>query len=351
MSKKKRKTGLPPGTLVFTGDRKTENPDVTVVRYRGSSYQENLLKEIPAFPEKTDQITWIDIRGLHDISLIEKIGAAYHIHPLVLEDILNVSQRPKFEAYKNGCFIVAHAFTYDDVNNHLVSEQVALYFNENTIFSFQEDRKELFPHIRLRLKNPNSRLREYGPDYLAYTLLDTIVDGYFLVMDRIEEKTEALEEDLEGDRIEYNRHIKTAIHHLKREILQFRRLISPLREAISRMEREDGAFIADTSRVFLRDLFDHIIQVIDIMEIQRDNLNSLHELYLSELSLRMNNVMKVLTVIATIFIPLTFLVGVYGMNFDVLPELHWPFGYYALWGLMLLITGLLLWYFRKKRWI
>lgn len=351
MTKRKRKTGLPPGSLVYTGDHRPENPDVTIIHFSENSYQESLLKDVITTPAVKDHITWYDIRGLHDVKLIERIGAAFNIHTLVLEDILNVSQRPKFEAYKNGCFIVAHAFTFDEVNIKLKSEQIAIYFDKSTIITFQEDRDDLFPHIRLRMKNPHSKLRENGTDYLAYTLLDAIVDGYFLILDKIEDKSELIEDELEADDIEYNKDIKSTIHHLKREILVFRRLISPLREAVGRMERGESEFIDDNSKIFLRDLYDHIIQVIDSIEILRDNLNSLHELYISEISLRMNNVMKVLTVISTIFIPLTFLVGVYGMNFDVLPEIHWKYSYFLLWGIMICLTLALLWYFKKKRWV
>jgi magnesium transporter len=351
MTKRKRKTGLPPGSLIYTGDQHPVNPDVTVIHYSDTSFRETLLRDITSLPALKNHITWYDVRGLHDVQLIERIGAAFDIHPLIQEDILNVSQRPKFEAYKNGCFIVAHAFTFDEVNIKLKSEQIAIYFDKDTLFTFQEDRDDLFPNIRHRMKNPQSKLREYGTDYLAYTLLDTIVDGYFLVLDKFEEKSEIIEDELEDDNIEYNHNIKSTIHHLKREILVFRRLISPLREAVGRMERGENPFIEDNSKIFLRDLFDHIIQVIDSIEIQRDNLNSLHELYISEMSLRMNNVMKVLTVISTIFIPLTFLVGVYGMNFDILPELHWKYSYFVLWTAMIGLTLVLLWYFKRKRWV
>lgn len=345
--KKKSKIGLPPGSLVFTGEQKMANPHVTIIRYNATEYQSSSFeKELP-IPDP-NLVTWIDVRGIHDPELIEKIGRNFEIHPLVLEDIMDVQQRPKFEEYENGFYITFRNYRFDIDSRKIIPEQISVFGGSHFVFSFQEDEEELFTEVVARLESARGKIRSRSTDYLIYALLDRTVDGYFFVLDQIGEVIEDLEEEILSD---VTRETKAKIHDLKRELLVLRRSISPLREAIANFIKSDSLFIAETTDVFLRDLYDHCIQAFDLLETSRDNLTSLQDLYISELSFKSNAIMQVLTIVATIFIPLTFLVGVYGMNFDHLPELHFRYSYYILWGIMVVIAIIMLSYFRRKRWL
>ncbi len=343
----KLKLGLPPGSLVFTGEQKLENPYVTITRYSGLEYETGTLHQV--LPSVDPQfITWIDVRGVHDPVLIENIGRTYNIHPLILEDIMDVHQRPKFEEYDSGFYFTLRNYKYDPEQRSIIPEQISIYAGRNFVFSFQEDKEELFNEIIVRLETGKGKLRHRTSDYLVYTLIDRIVDGYFVVLDQIGETIEHLEEEILTD---VTRATKGKIHNLKRELLTLRRSLSPLREAIGLMIKTDSEFVEETTGIFLRDLYDHCVQAFEILETSRDNLTSLQDLYISELGFRTNSIMQVLTIVATIFIPLTFLVGVYGMNFDYFPELHYPYSYPILWGVMLVISVVMLFYFRRKNWL
>lgn len=344
---KKSKLGLPPGSLVFTGDQKLVNPHVTVTRYNKEDYSATAYDE--NLPEVQPQwVTWIDVRGIHDSDLIEKIGRKYNIHPLVLEDIMDVQQRPKFEEYDTGFYITLRNYNYNRESRSLVPEQISIFAGHHFVFSFQEDRVELFAEVITRLDTGKGKLRSRPADYLVYALMDRIVDGYFLVLDQVGETIEDLEAEILH---EVNRDTKGKIHDLKRELLTLRRSLSPLREAIGLFIKSDSEFVNENTGLFLRDLYDHCVQAFDILETSRDNLTSLQDLYISELGFKANAIMQVLTIVATIFIPLTFLVGVYGMNFDYLPELHYKYSYFILWGIMLFMAILMLFYFRRKNWL
>lgn len=349
MSKRKRsKPGTSPGSLIFTGNKKLAEPNVTLVQYNEEHYHERHEKNHLPSLKSGDFLNWYDIRGLHQVDLIEQIGKQYSIHQLALEDILDTQQRPKFEEYENGIFITAQALTYDPVKIELITEQIAIFAGPKVVISFQEDEKELFIPVRDRISGSKGRIRRRGADYLTYALLDLIVDNYFLILDQVEESIEKLEVNImEKQDSSY----KNNIHQLKIVILKLKKIISPLREAVSQFSRCDEVHLDEETGVFVRDLYDHIIQLIDMVDTYRDIITGLQELYLAEISLRMNNVMQVLTIISTIFIPLTFLVGVYGMNFDTMPELHWDWGYFALWGLMLIIVVFMVHYFKRKRWL
>ena len=346
--KRRKKAGLPPGSLIFTGQQKVEDPDVNILKYNEKNIIEcrpSDLKE--AMPEE-GHTTWYDVRGLHETKLVEKIGTTFEIHPLILEDILDTHQRPKFEAYKNGFFIIARLLKFDEESKEILGEQLSIYVGQGFILSFQESAEDSLKPVRDRLLTSSGKIRQRNADYLAYAFIDTIVDQYFHILDRIEEQIERLEVDiLEG------RHdnVKMRIHGQKREVIDLRRLIAPLREAVSQFSKSEHDLVTNVTSVFLRDLSDHIMQVVDLIESHRDALTNLHDLYLSEISFKMNQVMQVLTIIATIFIPLTFLSGIYGMNFDHMPELHWKYSYHVLWGIMGIITMSLLYYFRKKKWL
>lgn len=345
--KKKSKVGLPPGSLVFTGRQKLEDPFVTISQYNAQEYRTTPLQK--DLPEVDPQfITWIDVRGIHDSELIEIIGRTYNIHPLVLEDIMDVQQRPKYEEYESGFYITLRNYKYDGASRTIIPEQISIYAGRNFVFSFQEDKEELFAEVITRLEVGRGKLRARPSDYLVYALLDRIVDGYFLVLDQIGETIEELEEEILTD---VTRETKGKIHDLKRELLTLRRSLSSLREAMGLFIKSESEFIDDKTGIFLRDLYDHCMLAFDILETSRDNLTSLQDLYISELGFRSNAVMQVLTVVATIFIPLTFLVGVYGMNFDYFPELHYRYSYFILWVVMIIVAVIMLRYFQRKKWL
>ncbi|NND34956.1 MAG: magnesium/cobalt transporter CorA [Saprospiraceae bacterium] len=345
--KRNAKIGLPPGALVFTGEQKLGDAQVSLLRYNSEKYIKDDRVDFEA-TLSTEMVTWVDVRGVHDAEVIEAIGRKFDIHPLVLEDIMDVHQRPKFDEYEGGYYITLRNFKFDEKTRTLAPEQISIYAGPNYVFSFQEDAEELFSDVVNRISNGKGKIRHRGADYLVYALLDRVVDGYFLLLDQIGETIEDLEEEILTS---VDRLTKSKIHDLKRELLALRRSISPLRDAIGLMIKSDTQSITDNTGLFLRDLYDHCIQVFDLLETSRDNLTSLQDLYISELSFKTNSVMQMLTIVATIFIPLTFLVGVYGMNFDYIPELHYAYSYYILWGVMILLALIMLIYFRRKQWL
>lgn len=346
--KKRKQAGLPPGSLIFTGQKKVESPDVTILKYNETEITELKPTDLSVAQPQEGFVTWYDVRGLHEIELVEKMGAQFEIHPLILEDILDIHQRAKFETYKKGFFLIARSLNLDPETWEIQSEQVAIYVGSGFVLSFQETADDLFQPVRDRLASGKGKIRMRTPDYLAYALVDSLVDRYYHLLDRIEERIEQLEDDILEGR---HSNVKMRIHEQKRQVIDLRRSVVPLRDAVNQFSKSDHELIANVTTVFLRDLFDHAVQVVELMESHRDTLMNLHDLYLSEISFKMNQVMQVLTIIATIFIPLTFLAGIYGMNFEHMPELHWKYSYYVLWGIMILITLALLYYFRRKRWL
>jgi magnesium transporter len=344
------KAGLPPGTLVHVGERKTEAVRITYLDYDEQNMQEKQVASIEeCFPFKsTPTVTWINIDGLHDVKLIEKLGRQFEVHPLVLEDILNTGQRPKVEDFDKYIYVVLKMLRYSDEEQGVQAEQVSLVLGPNYVISFQEMVGDIFEHIRDRIRNSKGRIRKMRCDYLMYALLDAVVDGYFGILEKLGERIESMEEELVSSPSE-----KTLeqIHRLKREMIFLRKSVWPLRELISGLQRTESSLIKESTGLYLRDVYDHTIQVIDTVEGFRDMVSGMLDIYLSSISNRMNAVMKVLTIIATIFIPLTFIAGIYGMNFKYMPELerHWAY------PLVLLVMGLvaivMLIYFRRKRWL
>jgi magnesium transporter len=281
--------------------------------------------------------------------VLEQLGERFGLHPLVVEDILNTDQRPKLEDYGEYLFIVLKSHYHSDgESGDAEIEQISLVLGPNYVLSFQERAGDEFEPVRERIRSNKGRVRRQGADYLAYSLIDLIADTYFLVLERLGERMETLEEELVTDP---TTETLQAIHKLKREMVFLRKSIWPLREVIGALERGESPLIQDTTGVYLRDVYDHIIQVIDTVETYRDMLSGMLDIYLSSVSNRMNEVMKVLTIIATIFIPLTFVAGVYGMNFKHMPELEWPWAYPLVWLAMIIIAGLMVAYFRRKRWL
>lgn len=350
MSKRKNSLGLPPGSIVYTGSKTASNIPICYIQYDQNSLVEKTFdnhSEIVFLYAKENNVDWYDVRGIHDSELIEQVGKAFEIHPLILEDISNVHQRPTFEEYEKGLFIVVKAISFDKLNVEIKTEQVSIYIRKGLVVSFQETESDLFKFVRKRVNNDKGRIRRRGADYLAYALVDVIVDHYFVVLEEVEAEIEALEEQVlqAHDPI-----VKSKIHKLKKELLFMRKSIAPLREAISRFSKSDSSILEDSTVIFIRDLYDHTIQVMDSVESFRDLLNGLHDLFISEVSFKMNQVVQVLTIVSTIFIPLTFLAGIYGMNFEYIPELKLRYGYFIFWGVLLMIFCSLIYFFKKKKW-
>ena len=351
IKKRSKKSGLPPGTLVHIGEKKTEKTKITIVDYDEVKFEEKEAKTIEeCFPFKDKPTTtWINIEGVHEIDIIEKIGKHFDLHPLLLEDIANTEQRPKMEDYGEYVFIVLKMLSYDENATEIKAEQVSVILGANFVISFQEGVKgDVFDSVRERIRSGKGRIRKMGADYLAYALMDAVVDNYFIILEKLGEKIEDTEEIiLTNSTPEASRNI----HHLKREMIFLRKSVWPLREVLSCLERGESSLIHATTRIYLRDVYDHTVQIIDTIETFRDMLSGMLEVYLSSISNRMNQIMKVLTIIATIFIPLTFIVGIYGMNFKYMPELEWPGSYFIVLGVMAIIGVWMLIYFRKKRWL
>ncbi|MBU0567414.1 magnesium/cobalt transporter CorA [bacterium] len=349
IKKRSKKAGLPPGSLVHIGERKTEKTRITIIDYDRVQLQEEeagSIEECFSFKDKPT-VSWINIDGLHQIEIIEKMGRHFNLHSLVLEDIVNTGQRPKMEDFEDYIFIVLKMLYYDQKGG-IKTEQVSLILGPNFVISFQEQEGDVFNPIRERIRKAKGRIRKMGADYLAYALMDTIVDNYFIILERLGEEIEDMEEELLTNP---TTETLQKIHFLKREMILLRKSTWPLRELINGLERTESPLIQESTDVYLRDVYDHTIQVIDTVETFRDMISGMLDIYLSSISNKMNEVMKVLTIIATIFIPLTFLAGVYGMNFRYMPELEWHGGYFVVLLVMAAVGMSMVIYFRKKRWL
>jgi magnesium transporter len=350
MKKRTSKIGVSPGSLIHIGEVSDATPQLSVLRYHpGGAEDLSPLDVAQIAASVTPQsVTWLNLDGLHDVKRIETLGSAFALHPLILEDILNTDHRPKLEVGEGFLFLVAKMLTLHPGRGEILSEQISFIVGPGYVLSFQEKPGDLFDSLRQRIYADQGRVRKMGADYLAYRLLDTIVDHYFVILEQMGDQIEKLEEELLA---RPDRQLLHRIHLAKREMILLRRAVWPLREVISGLQRADSGNITPAVQPFLRDLYDHTIQIIDTVETYRDVITGLLDLYLSSISNRMNEIMKVLTIMSTLFIPLTFLVGVYGMNFDYLPELHWRWGYFALWGVMLSSVGGMFVFFRRKGWV
>jgi magnesium transporter len=349
--KRGSKSGLAPGTLIHVGEKKAEKVVVRVLAYNSEKLIERELENVEEcleFKNHPDLSFWINVDGLDRVDIIEKLGDCFNIHPLTLEDILNTRQRPKTEDYDSYIYSVLKMILLDPEKKEIIIDQISIIFGFNYILSFQEREGDVFDPVRERFENPSSRLRKSGVDYLAYSLIDAVVDNYFLILEHFGEEIEYLEEGLVTQPRPET--LKT-IQKYKRDLITLRKSVWPLRELINGLQRVESGLIKETTSIYLRDIYDHTIQVIDSVEELRDILSSMVDVYLSSLSYRMNDVMKVLTVIATIFIPLTFISGVYGMNFKYMPELNWRWGYPAvMFGMILLAVSMFI-YFKKRKWV
>jgi magnesium transporter len=345
-----KEIGLPPGSVVFVGEEKTEPVRFSVIDYTTDHLDETELsnaEEVLPFRD-SPTTTWINVSGVHDEEAIQTIGDHFGLHPLIQEDVAHTGQRPKLEVYPDHVYVVSKMLYHDDEDDHLRAEQVSFVLGGSYLISFQEDTGDVFDPVRKRLREGRGRIRSKGTDYLTYALLDVIVDHYFVILEALGSRTEEIEEEvLENPQTE----TQERINDLRRDLIFMRRMTWPVRELLSQLERLDSDLWTDETRPFVRDTYDHAVQVLDLVESLRDVVGGLTDLYMTSLSNRMNEIMKVLTIMGTIFIPLTFIAGIYGMNFEYMPELTVWYGYPVAMAAMAAIAGVLLLYFRRKEWI
>jgi magnesium transporter len=346
----KKHVGQVPGTLIYTGKKSDKDFHIECFDYTHDKIEESIVLNIDDVInyKNTDSVTWINVNGLKHTDKIETIGNLYGLHPLVLEDIVNTTQRPKIDEYEDYLFIVLKMLYYD-AKEELIVEQVSLVLGKNYVLTFQEDEGDVFDTIRTRLRLSKGRIRGLKSDYLYYALIDAVVDNYFSIIETLGNKIEDLETELFTGNSREN--VNADVQQLKREILRVRRAIFPLREIINRIEKNEHSLIYKRTITYYRDIYDHLIQVSENIDIYREMIWSLMDMYMTTISNKMNEVMKVLTIIATIFIPLTFIAGIYGMNFTYMPELKYKYSYFILWGIMILIFLGMLIYFKKKKWL
>lgn len=339
-----------PGTVTYVGHKETEKTKLEVIDYNASHYERittQRTEDVFKFEEEKN-ITWINIDGLSDTKEIEKIGSHFGLHPLIMEDIVNTNQRPKIDEYQDHFFIVAKML-YHKNNGHLEFEHISMILGKNYVLTFQEAGEDVFNGVRERLATGKGRIRVRGADYLTYALLDAIVDNYYLVIEEMSDKIEHMEDRLYSTAPSDD--IILEIQELKRTMLRIRRAIFPLREIVSRLEKLESTLIHEQTVNYIRDLYDHVIQVSENIEIYREMSWGLMDMYMTTINNKMNEVMKVLTIMASIFIPLTFIAGIYGMNFEYMPELQWKYSYFILLGIMLIIVLVMIFYFKRKKWL
>ncbi|PZX46914.1 magnesium/cobalt transporter CorA [Algoriphagus chordae] len=351
--KKKRKShkiGLPPGALVYTGEKKLETVIINIISYDENDFYEDSIN-LDQLEEKLKQkkkVLWIDIIGLHEVELLQKIGMLFGIHKLTMEDILNVDQRPKMEVFDDYLFAAMKMIQCSTPESPIDDEQISFILIDGVLLTFQEKKGDVFDFVRSRLIDPKRAIRQRKADYLLYALLDAVIDNYFIVMENVGERIENLEAQAMTSP---GNETLNALYIQRREMMDLRRTVYPLREVIGSFDKYADDKISPETRPFIRDLYENTIQVIETIEVFRDMSSGVLDLYMNSLSNRMNNIMKVLTIISTIFIPLSFVAGVYGMNFDNMPELHWKYSYFVVMGGMTVAVAGMLLFFRKKNWL
>lgn len=340
--------GAPPGTMFYSGDQSGKRVKITLIEFNETEFFEQEFYDLSdcLHHVKPNMVKWINVEGVHDTALIGRISQLYNIHPLTQEDIVHVDQRPKFEEYENYILTIMKMILYGD---EVFAEQLSIILFKDTVISFQEpDGGDAFDIIRERLRACKGRVRRLGADYLFYALMDAVVDYYFNAIEKIGDKIERIEEEIIN---EPRQNSLIELYRLKREVIYLRKQVWPLRDMLSNLLRSESEFITDNTLLFLRDLQDHSTRIIDSVETYRDLLSGIMDIYLSTNANKMNEVMKVLTIMSSIFIPVTFIAGVYGMNFEIMPELKSPYGYAVVWLIMLSVMGGMIIYFRKKKWI
>ncbi|NQU40490.1 MAG: magnesium/cobalt transporter CorA [Lentisphaerae bacterium] len=350
LTKRATKAGLPPGTLMHIGQQRVEHAEISIIDYSDGILNEQILPSVEdcrAFVGRSS-VTWINVTGLHDTVLLQKMGDIFELHPLILEDIANTGQRPKMEDHGNYIYMVMKMLYQPENGDGVVAEQVSIVLGSNYVLTFQEVEGDVFGRIRERIRTSAGRIREMGCDYLAYSLVDSVVDNYFAVLETLGDRIEATHDAVTA---KAHPEILQQIHQLKREMVFFRKCLWPLRELVSSLEGGESRLIDKALTPYLRDVYGHAVQIIDNLESLRDMLTGTLDIYMTIMSNRMNEVMKVLTIIATIFIPLTFVAGIYGMNFEIMPELKWRFGYAMVWAIMIITAASMILFFKRKRWL
>ncbi|QDT98507.1 magnesium/cobalt transporter CorA [Gimesia aquarii] len=352
LSNASEKLGMPPGSLIHVGDVLEAESRISVIDYDHEHLEESSIQSVDELLQfrKKETVTWVNIEGLKNVELTELIGQHFHIHPLVLEDILNTHQRPKFEEYDNYLYIVLKGLSLETDNdsfsvNH---EQISILLFDEIVFTFKEKKDDMFLPLIQRIRSSTGRVRSLGTDYLTYTILDTIVDQNFVLLDSLDVKIDSVEDELLS---EPTTETLVMIQRIKRELIDIRRSISPLRELLSSILRSDTKLIHEKTRIYFRDVFDHALRITETIDSYRDMLSGLLDIYISSVSNKMNEVMKVLTLFASIFIPLSFIAGIYGMNFENMPVLKWRWGYPAIWGVFITVPICLILFFKKKKWL
>ena len=340
-----KKAGLPPGSLVYTGKENIPTK-IDLIEYNKEIFSQETIKECPEFTNK-DTVKWIKINGLKDVENLKKIGTCFNLHPLVLEDVLNTNQRPKVEDYNDYLYIVLKLFDVSD-NDRIVTKQVSLILEKELVISFQDDDEPIFDLIIKRIKTGENQIRSRGADYLLYSLIDTIIDSYFWDIEKVEDNIERIENNLIENT---SPEVLKRIHNIKMDIITLRKTIRPLRIVLSTLESSEYFQIDESTDYYLRDVYDHSLQIFEMLESLRDRISEILDIYLSSTSNKLNEIVRVLTVISTIFVPLTFIVGLYGMNFNNMPELREPLGYPAVLTVLLIVALFMLAYFRRKKWI
>ena len=348
-SRFQQKRDKAPGTITYMGSRGDQKTVVNILEYNEDEFDVHApgeMEEIVAH-KGPPKISWIDIIGLSDEDFIERVGIRFGLNGLVMEDTVNTLQRPKIDEYENYIFAV-FKMLYINEEGKLIDEHVALVLLEHCVLVFQELEDDVFAGVRERIRKKSGRIRSRDADYLFFALLDAIVDNYFAVLEYLNDKIEVLEEKVYNDP---SPDVAHQIQDVKKEVLRVRRWVFPVKELVSHLIDTENPLITKDTKVFLRDVLDHAMEVNESLQIYREMSMSLMEMYMSNMSNKMNEVMKVLTIMASIFIPLTFIAGIYGMNFDHMPELHWQYSYYVVWGVMILLFIGMMVYFRRKHWI
>ncbi len=347
--KRGRKVGAPPGTLLHVGESHSESTTLRLITYNEQSFQDIHLAQVSDLQAQNPphHIRWLNVEGVHDAAVVQAVGELFALHPLVMEDILNTDQRPKIENHEDYLYVVLKVLNFDETLSQARVEQLSVIIGEGFVLSFQEGMEDMFAGVRNRL-NAGRRIRSLRSDYLAYALIDTIVDNYFVLLEQFGDKVEQLEEELLSAP---STATQATIHHYKREMLLLRKAVWPLREVLTSLTRDESPLITPDTRLYLRDVYDHSVHIMDTIDTIRDLLAGMLDLYASSVSNRMNEIMKVLTIFASIFMPLTFIAGVYGMNFHYMPELTVPWAYPVVMGVMLTIGVGLAVYFRWKKWL
>lgn len=351
MKKRSRKSGLPPGTPVYIGEKPQTKTRITIIDYDENRVVEKTgVSPDDCIPLKdTPTVTWINVDGVQELDVLQRLGAGFGLHPLVLEDIMNTDQRPRMEDLGDYIYVVLKMLYRRPGESDVTAEQVSIILGPNFVISFQEDAAgDVFEPIRERIRGNRGRIRKLGADYLVYRIMDAIIDNYFVILETFGQEIEQLEDKVVDRRAPP---VVRALHNSRNEMLLFRKMVWPVRELISGLQHTESPLVKEDTCIFLRDVYEHVVQVIDNAETLRELLASLLELYLSSISNRLNEIMKVLAIISTVFMPLTFVAGVYGMNFKFMPEIKSPYGYPAALGVMMLIALGMLAFFRRRKWI